>query len=511
MKRILLWVFLFFAATVVFAGDQVWEGTTAMSRYGEFPTDGLYGASNSFPVNTLIRVENLENGKKADIIVVARLEDPSLFLLVSIQAAEALGISPTEVVRARVTLAGNGSTDSQSAMSDFPYSPDPDINPAAIVGDPNASDLLKTRRILESEALTAMMEEIIPVEPEEEVIIAEAEETPIKPDLPDLQDLVKPEKEGKPKEKEELPETTPPEEVVEEEIEEEIVEEPLPEEKVPEQAQEEPVISLLPAASEVEEKIPVVDALPVLPEDTDRPVIIELAHSEGLAETITQIDLSVPDLSESGIEQPGAESFPLASREESEAPAVVDVLPVQPGDIEPPEAVTLYSVSPEEQDTEISSFAEPKIPITTDEEPVELTREEEAPVTEVISPAGDVDISLQPAEERPPQPDAIAVTEETPSKPKVITVKTDPVRRGEVIVTERLETAGYYLQLGVYSEERTAREVAEGLGPAFPVTVFSEMDHYKVLLGPLNSDEGGALLLTLRDRGYRDAFIRSPQ
>jgi hypothetical protein len=313
-----------------------------------------------------------------------------------------------------------------------------------------------------------------------------------------------------------LPETTPPEKVVEEEIEEEVVEEPLPEEKVPEQAQEEPttgevVISLLPAASEVREKLPVVDALPVLPEDTDRPVIIELAHSEGLAETIAQIDLSVPDLSESGIEQPGAESFPLASKEESETPAVVDVLPVQPGDIEPPDAVTLYSASPEEQDTEISSFAEPKIPVTTYEEPVELPGEEEAPVTKVTSPAGDVDISLQPAEERPPKPDAGAVTEETPSKPEVITFRAEPGRKGEVIVTDRLETAGYYLQLGVYSEERTAREVAEGLGLTFPVTVFSEMDHYKVLLGPLNSDEGGALLLTLRARGYRDAFIRSPQ
>jgi hypothetical protein len=72
--------------------DSVWEGSAAVSRYNEFPDTGFYGASNSFPRNTTVNVENLENGRKVRLIITGRVSDPALFILVSKEAASALGI-----------------------------------------------------------------------------------------------------------------------------------------------------------------------------------------------------------------------------------------------------------------------------------------------------------------------------------------------------------------------------------------------------------------------------------
>ena len=107
-----------------------WEGTTAMGRYGEFPSSGLYGASNSFPRNTLVEVKNLETGMSATVLIVDRLNDPGLFLLLSREAAENLGIEDDQIVRSRVKMADN-SRRLSIEDKDRPYHPDPDINPGA--------------------------------------------------------------------------------------------------------------------------------------------------------------------------------------------------------------------------------------------------------------------------------------------------------------------------------------------------------------------------------------------
>ena len=118
------------------AAESVWEGNASMSMYGEFPQKGFYAASNSFERNTLIEVENLDTGKKTTVIVADRLSEPGLFLLLSREASQELGIKQDELVRVRVTLAHpiNGAV--SEAVQESPYHPDPDVNPsAAITGD----------------------------------------------------------------------------------------------------------------------------------------------------------------------------------------------------------------------------------------------------------------------------------------------------------------------------------------------------------------------------------------
>jgi hypothetical protein len=87
------------------------------------------------------------------------------------------------------------------------------------------------------------------------------------------------------------------------------------------------------------------------------------------------------------------------------------------------------------------------------------------------------------------------------------------VSSGELPVIERLAGEAYYLQIGAYSDPQTAQVAVNALSPTYPMSVLpierGERRIYRVLVGPLERDETGTLLLWLRARGYGDTFIRS--
>ncbi len=138
MKRRIVVVVLGLIALTAFAdANRVWEGSAAVGRYGEFPPTGFYGASNSFPRNSIVDVTNLSNGKSVRIIISGGLADPSMFLVVSEQAADALSVAKNDAIRVRVAAVVIPGTDPTAKTQDLPYSPDPDVNPAARAGDAN--------------------------------------------------------------------------------------------------------------------------------------------------------------------------------------------------------------------------------------------------------------------------------------------------------------------------------------------------------------------------------------
>ena len=120
------------AAGSVLFGESVWSGSAAVGQNGEFPDGGSYASSNSFPKNTLIELTNLENGKNTTVAIITRLDNPALFLLISKDAADKLGIQPGDIAQVRATHA-QADTLVRSATEDRAYSRDPDINPAAVV------------------------------------------------------------------------------------------------------------------------------------------------------------------------------------------------------------------------------------------------------------------------------------------------------------------------------------------------------------------------------------------
>jgi hypothetical protein len=139
MKRLIFFIILALLTSFSLSAQKVWEGAVVAGRYGDFPPAGYYGASNIFPRNSLVNVQNIANGKIVQVIISGGLEDPAFFLVLSRQASDALGLDRNDTANVRVSLAGMAGDPIVQGYSDFPYSDDPEVNPAARAGDANSA------------------------------------------------------------------------------------------------------------------------------------------------------------------------------------------------------------------------------------------------------------------------------------------------------------------------------------------------------------------------------------
>lgn len=137
MKRKVL-VAVLLAVSVLAFGASTWEGSAIISDGLTFPTDGLFGACNSFPVNSSVEVQNLENGKKVTVVITATVDNPAVFMALSPMAASALGMKAGASARIRV-LAPSAASATPAPASSAATAPgktgettDPDYNPRAL-------------------------------------------------------------------------------------------------------------------------------------------------------------------------------------------------------------------------------------------------------------------------------------------------------------------------------------------------------------------------------------------
>ena len=100
MKRIMV-LTVSIMAVAILASASSWEGSAMMGSYGDFPPGGYFAACNSFPRNTAVEVTNLETGKSVTVIIVRGLDNPGIFMMVSAEAAEALGLRQGKIARVR--------------------------------------------------------------------------------------------------------------------------------------------------------------------------------------------------------------------------------------------------------------------------------------------------------------------------------------------------------------------------------------------------------------------------
>ncbi|MBN1838231.1 MAG: SPOR domain-containing protein, partial [Spirochaetales bacterium] len=231
-------------------------------------------------------------------------------------------------------------------------------------------------------------------------------------------------------------------------------------------------------------------ALSTPAEPTEEPTIEEAPPPEEPAE-----EPEPPVVAEEEAEEPPAplEPEPRVSLLGPQAPG--EELPVElpmPSPLEPelPEAEATLPPAPLE---------EPLLVLEPEAPPLELP--EEAPPAEI---PGEVAAAAEPPQEG--EPTAALETGEAPA------ARAEP---SPVPLSAELAREAYYLQLGAYSSrslaERLAGEIGE-IGPNYEVSI-QPAEHrnrtiYKVLIGPLNTDESGTLLYLFRARGFRDAFLR---
>ena len=102
MMRKLLLLLLTFASLVWFPGASPWEGAASVAPAGELPATGFFVATNSFPRNTVVDIINIETGRSTRAIVAKTLNSPGLLAIVSIEAAQLIGMRPGSVGRIRM-------------------------------------------------------------------------------------------------------------------------------------------------------------------------------------------------------------------------------------------------------------------------------------------------------------------------------------------------------------------------------------------------------------------------
>ena len=607
-------------------GDELqWQGTIAAGGYGAFPPTGFYAASDSFPRNTVVTVENLHNGKTASVIIVDRLSTPRLFMTVSAEAATELGLSSDSIVQARVTMADDGK-EYAGSYTDLAKSRDPDINPSASFMDGDEMDFLES--VLNAKGMDSTASaDAEPTEFEQTPIAAEesgyidstAENRPLSveemrgiasttPEIDEVQSdlaLAIPERVGAVPE---MPDDindiagvygvdvmVPADSFVS------MVTKavPLPPENVTDTAFEiasmyaeyadsgvEPsgidshvsgVTAFLPEpspkpaqsaeratspsgtsreylrgyyefASLQPNRATIDDALittPDAPEDleiwprlsgsriTPKPEVNHLAFvympvPEAVAGDASGAFPALP-LAQAGsgtkidtglITMPTPPEMPVKEPRIADAPVSGDA----GGEIESEMVITptppdLSEAKPE-RETDETAIETPDIAVVSPLDGVVTEKSEDIGAVPEIPE--DAVIVLEPAEERPPEgpPDVLSPTETPAGTPKQETPVPTVAMRGStaepasdsIRITEALARGSHYLQVGTFSEEKSARSIASRLIGDYPMTMYvdegSAKRYFRIMVGPLTPDESGVVLLNLRSEGFSDAFVR---
>lgn len=458
MRRHISILFVLACVTVApLLAQSTWQGNAVVGGFGEFPDEGFYAASNSFPQNQVVEVTNLETGSTVSVIVAKRVDQPGIFLVLSGDAARELGVERGEPARveARPTAgtAGAGRPGSERALSQ-----DPDVNPSA-----------------------ALTEEELYPEPE-----PEPEPEPRPEPEPDVDAAVI------------AGGTVEPRRGVAG--------------GVGSTAQRLADPRRAPRIGRAEAPAPAPAPEPG-PEPAAAPETNEVEQAvTALRDRFPQKDRFPPP------RENGVATFltpPPRAEEELELDGRIARVPDPPAEVaeETPAAEYLGRLAPpiEEVPADLPGASEPAE--IAEEQPEESLPPAVKPEDEMRAEVPeDAVVTLKPAEARPPEKPAEPEPEPEPApEPEP---EPEPAAE-ELPVVTALEGSRYYLQVGAYSNAGRARAAVNELGATYPTEVLaagSEVQPlYRVLVGPLREDERGSVLYFVRAMGYRDAFIRQAE
>ncbi|MDR2053204.1 MAG: SPOR domain-containing protein [Treponema sp.] len=463
---------------------SVWEGAASVSLNGELPEEGYYVATRSFPRNTIVDVTNLETGQTIRAIVASGLDSPGLLAILSKDAAGAIGLHARFVGRIRMTMPSEPVAFSRFT-DEVDSSGDPDFDPAAAIAAAKDSgfDVEQAVDAIEKDPVKAN-------DPGSSADnAASSNPTPIAPN-PAASDIV------------DLPESyTPPQTKTKDGS---VTNEPAP---VPARPADtataagvygytpEPAISsdtsdaarvyppkYMPETSEPE---PAEAAAQTVPPETasGAPAAITLIPAEQRPPESSSYQGLPPEAEIAPLEGSGAE-YTVQSN------IIPDEYVIPPIDSRPPSAAAVQA----------EPVIDPVIP------PIERAVSERA-----VSSPPEVIIEVAVVEANPLSANVPAAGEkEEPWIPAV--PETERPAGFSVPVISSLERGKYYLQLAAY----TLRELVETellkISTVYPLAVqeggSAGKPLYRILIGPVNLGESGALLQRFKVSGYRDAFIR---
>jgi len=453
---------LIVVSLMLLVSAAVWEGVTDVVSAGDLP--GNYSvATNSFPKNSIVDITNLENGKMVRAIVVSGLETRGLLATLSRNAASSLDLRGNSTCRIRITQPSDDIAFSRFKLGPI-AAPPVAASEADTLSEKNVNVSEDTDRADKDEArnLTAAVIGVDDAYNTDYSIAAgavtAAEEPAVRPAEPVLKNT------------EIITVQTAPETVTEITT--------VTTRTRTTQAPATVVTKTTPR--ETQASVPAV-TVPVV-----EPVIIEDIIEEKTAETIT--------------EAWSAETIPRDTAVQ---------MPVL--------AVTELIVEPEVIPRDASVQTITRQPAYTVIEPAAVVVEKPVTPAENISNLG-----IIPSEERPPNTAnqfVIAPEDRAPplkknnvsNPPSSAPAKSD-FSPFQVPLISRLEKGKCYVQVAAYQRVEHVEDEINRIGMTYPLAVQNVGSDtnpmFRILLGPLNQGESGALLQRVKSIGYNDAFIR---
>jgi hypothetical protein len=365
----------------------------------------------------MVDVTNPETGDEARVVVVRRLDDPGVFMVFSEAAAQELALESGESSTVRATPVQLPGLTAVSPNEDLPFHPDPDVNPAASFGDPNAALV----RPPEAGASTdgAERSRVAAAPPTESDAPAEPESEPEPEPKPDAEPEPEPEPQPEPTVADSDVPDQPREESVTEAPEVRITALPIEpistEDAAPEEPEAEDAEDEAPEADErraaEDERAPADEAspedredslsvtIPVLPPESEplpvtelEPPILPSEEPDETAEPEVRIVVDVPE-DETPPPNPVRVSATVPD-DESDAPRIAEVDESARSDLAEDEVgLPLVAATELEEDREVA-----RLPDEPERSPVEA-----APLRPGLIPE-DAIVSLEPAEFRSPDP-----------------------------------------------------------------------------------------------------------
>ena len=451
MKFRIVYFVLF--ALLVFTGATIWEGSAAVAPDGELPEKGYYTATNSFPRNTIVDITNLDNGKSIRVIVASGLETTGLLAVISRDAANMIGLSSRSVGRIRINQPSDPVAFSRFSEG-LASSGDPDYDPLGMNIDETVYLPPDPGRSGHSSPEIPRNLPVFNFTPESEWEDDTYSEIV---DLPDYYDFPA------------------------------LAAEPIiTEDKI----SSEPIIA--------EDRI---SAGPIIPEYK----IAEDKIIERYEDTIIEkYEDTAPGITSNTVYEEPMEFYEIPATEEKYNYSLLLV------EERPP----YYEESPEKKLDEsmfVESINNTELPVVT-----ELPAIDELSIIAGISAATEIQELAEI-----PTSSSLSSSLSSSSLLEYLLPEMDdspsfyaPVNESpfSVPVIAGLEQGKYYIQLGAYNRAELVETEINRIDRSYPMAVQmsenSEKSVYRILLGPLNSGESGAVLQRFRSIGYKDAFLR---
>jgi hypothetical protein len=475
------------AGLLVFASElgaaSTWEGSAVIGGLEDFPSDDLFGACNSFPVNSSVEVENLENGKKVSVIISQTIDNPAVFMALSPRAAATLGMRRGAASRVRILAAPAVSTSAPRPAVAPGASVDPDYNPSILAYAKPSAEKGDSARGAElsgllgpaskgAEGAGASADIATVAAPEEEPPVVALPEARV----PEAPALVEP---------------SPTVPASEEKAAEVMATEPAA-----------PGLAIEPAAA-AENPEKAENAAPEMVEapstETGKSVEVAVAEPEPAAEAAEPAEESVPPEPLAIAAAETAETAESAAPQPAEAAAVATAEP----------EVASESEAAEEREADVVLSLEPTSPRPpVAEAQIALSAPESA--ADKIAPAAVAPIAPQPAAAVVPAP-AAQIAAQPASLARAGHPAQDPAGVPRI---EALAKGSYYVQIGVFATDEALKASVAALSSGKYPIAYERLEgrgptaQYRLYVGPIARDESGLTLKKIKGMGYGDAFLK---